>query len=316
MTTFFNQKEEVINVELTPYGKHKFSQGEFRPEFYSFYDSDILYEGTYGGLTEIQNNIVSRIKEGTPYIKPLVSFTSSLAQVRYIDVATSQFDTISDNTVNFYKPLGRNSPWSEYKPAWLLYTVSDSVQLSHAEGTSSGFGYSSQGLIPILSASVIDIKYSTLNMEPNVEDPEDQPPVYVLESDQEGRFYIDLLELNTIFKVNGNYDIEIFRVPIAAAADDVISLSFIDEQVDYGDNLANQATDPYSYLNSLAGDDIEQRQNFPRLTKDYVEYFLSVRIDEQIVDMPQITPGQGLYVSPQKTPEIICSDINAYGTDR
>ena len=97
---------------------------------------------------------------------------------------------------------------------------------------------------------------------------------------------------------------------------DVISLSFIDEQVDYGDNLANQATDPYSYLNSLAGDDIEQRQNFPRLTKDYVEYFLSVRIDEQIVDMPQITPGQGLYVSPQKTPEIICSDINAYGTDR
>ena len=30
MSTFFNKKEEVINIELTPYGKHLFSEGKFR----------------------------------------------------------------------------------------------------------------------------------------------------------------------------------------------------------------------------------------------------------------------------------------------
>ena len=50
MVRFFNQKEEVISLELTPYGKKKFADGEFSPEFYSFYDSDILYDGVYGNL--------------------------------------------------------------------------------------------------------------------------------------------------------------------------------------------------------------------------------------------------------------------------
>ena len=29
MVRFFNQKEEVINIELTPYGKEQFSKGVF-----------------------------------------------------------------------------------------------------------------------------------------------------------------------------------------------------------------------------------------------------------------------------------------------
>ena len=61
MVRFFNQKEEVISLELTPYGKKKFSDGEFMPAFYAFYDSDILYDGVYGNLYEEQNNIVTRI---------------------------------------------------------------------------------------------------------------------------------------------------------------------------------------------------------------------------------------------------------------
>jgi len=316
MTTFFNQKEEVLDVKLTPYGKHRFSLGEFSPEFYSFYDADILYEGTYGGITEIQNNIVSRIKTGTPYLKPQANFTSSLAEVRYIDVATSQFDDIVASTVNFYKPLGKNSPWSEFKPAWLLYTVGNSVPLSHSLGTTSGFDYTAQGLVPVLSSSVLNMRYKALDIEENIENDEEQPTIYVLDAEDEDRFYIDLLELNTIFKVNGNYDLEVFKVPRAGDASDIIPLSFIDEQVDYGDNLSNQSTDPYSFLGSLSGDEEQQRQNFPQLTEEYVEYYLQVRVDTQIVDVPAITPAQGLYRSPQKTPEIICSDINVYGTDR
>tara|TARA_Y100000592_G_scaffold21635_1_gene33387 strand:+ start:1243 stop:2193 length:951 start_codon:yes stop_codon:yes gene_type:complete len=316
MTTFFNNKEEVINIELTPYGRHKFSLGEMHPLYYSFYDSGILYDGAYGDLTETQNNIVSRIKSGTPYIKPLSNFTSSIAEVKAIDISTSQFDKIVDSTANFYQPLGRNSPWSDFKPSWLLYTLADSVQLTHSLGTSDGYEYVANGLVPILSASEMEINYTTLDLNQNVENPEDQTTIFIFDTENEQRFYIDLLELNTVFKVNGNYDIEVFRTPRDGEDNELISLSFIDDQIDYGDELRDQSDDPYSFLNALNGDDVEQRQNFPQLTSEYVEYYLSIRVDDQIVDAPTIRPSDSLYVTNQQTPEILCSDVNNYGTDR
>ena len=66
-----------MSLELTPYGKKKFADGEFSPEFYSFYDSDILYDGVYGNLYEEQNNIVSRITNKTVRLKPVARFTGS-----------------------------------------------------------------------------------------------------------------------------------------------------------------------------------------------------------------------------------------------
>ena len=59
MVKFFNQKEEVIQIELTPYGKDRLSKGLFYPKYYAFYDNDILYDGTHGNITEIQNMIVT-----------------------------------------------------------------------------------------------------------------------------------------------------------------------------------------------------------------------------------------------------------------
>ena len=33
---FFDQKEEVIDVQLTQFGKHLLSKGRFKPEYYAF----------------------------------------------------------------------------------------------------------------------------------------------------------------------------------------------------------------------------------------------------------------------------------------
>jgi len=35
---FFNKKEEVLDVQLTEYGKYLLSQGRMKPAFYAFYD--------------------------------------------------------------------------------------------------------------------------------------------------------------------------------------------------------------------------------------------------------------------------------------
>ena len=42
MAKFINRQEEVLQIQLTPYGKHQFSRGEFNPEYYAYYDDDIL----------------------------------------------------------------------------------------------------------------------------------------------------------------------------------------------------------------------------------------------------------------------------------
>lgn len=55
MVRFFDQKEEVINIELTPYGRQQFASGTLSPAYYAFYDKSIIYDGTYANIVETQN---------------------------------------------------------------------------------------------------------------------------------------------------------------------------------------------------------------------------------------------------------------------
>ena len=44
--SFFNKKEDVIDLQLTQYGKYLLSQGKLKPVYYAFFDDDILYDDT------------------------------------------------------------------------------------------------------------------------------------------------------------------------------------------------------------------------------------------------------------------------------
>ena len=67
---FFNKKEEVIDLQLTQYGKNLLSKGEFKPVSYAFFDDNVLYDSTYAGIdSETQNDIEPRIQENTPSFK-------------------------------------------------------------------------------------------------------------------------------------------------------------------------------------------------------------------------------------------------------
>lgn len=74
MAKFLNKKEQVINIELTPYGRHQMSMGAFSPVYYAFFDNNIIYDGNYAGISETQNEIGQRIKKDTQYLEPLVLF--------------------------------------------------------------------------------------------------------------------------------------------------------------------------------------------------------------------------------------------------
>jgi len=86
MTEFFNKKEETIQIELTEHGKYLLSQGLLKPEYYCFYDDEILYNaqaapsGGVGGDStdaEDQNKVDRRIRYETPNLKVMPNIISA-----------------------------------------------------------------------------------------------------------------------------------------------------------------------------------------------------------------------------------------------
>ena len=75
---FLNKKEDVIDLELTQYGKYLVSQGKFKPTYYAFFDDDIIYDQRYavGGGLETQKDIEGRILEDTPTLSAQYLFHS------------------------------------------------------------------------------------------------------------------------------------------------------------------------------------------------------------------------------------------------
>jgi len=74
MTKILDKKQTVIDFKLTNYGKYLMSIGEYSPEYYAFFDDNIVYDNQYNNISESQNSINERIKDNTPYIGSLTLF--------------------------------------------------------------------------------------------------------------------------------------------------------------------------------------------------------------------------------------------------
>ena len=76
---FFNKKQDVLDIQLTGYGKQLLSKGIFKPAYYAFSDDGIMYDvkwvsGSAGGTApeydyEEQSEREPRIQEDTPRFK-------------------------------------------------------------------------------------------------------------------------------------------------------------------------------------------------------------------------------------------------------
>ena len=73
--TFFNKKTDVMNIELTPYGRYLLSIGKLMPKYYEFTDEDVLYDNAAAVKNveayQIQEEVHERIVNETPRIKSL-----------------------------------------------------------------------------------------------------------------------------------------------------------------------------------------------------------------------------------------------------
>ena len=285
MANFINKKEEVMQLKLTNYGKSLFSQGKLDPVYYSFYDSDILYDGAYGGIKEIQNNIVERIQE-TERISNVCSIKTAFPnnqQTTSIDVGSTNFEEITSAASPYLTPLGTSSPFSDFAPAWNI-----TVLTPESGFTTGSLVYVPNTSIPILSAS-LEVEY---DLEPA---DEENLPFVSLEKDQ--RIILDVLELNAIFKVNGNYNIEVFKKskdPSGDQDETLERLYFMDTEVALGTSVppAIDFRVPEHLRNSdlatdFAATNDQINDKYAETTPDEVSYYLDILFDTEIsIDPP------------------------------
>jgi hypothetical protein len=76
--TFFNKKEEVLDVQLTAEGRRQLSLGTLKPMYYAFYDDDVLYDSSYAFFQETQNQAQERILDNTIYPKTNARFKGAI----------------------------------------------------------------------------------------------------------------------------------------------------------------------------------------------------------------------------------------------
>jgi hypothetical protein len=270
MVKFFNQKEEVIEIELTPYGRQKLSEGEFSPSYYAFYDTGILYDGAHGGVSETQNQIVNRIKNSTPHLRPVTKFTTlrksmiSLSSANYKNYYSQQ----EEYCANYNRFLGKNSTFSDFAPSWEIVVTEDSD--SRLTGS---IQYKANNTLPEATAD-LDLIY-TLHQNGDATS-------YTLENNK--NITLDILELNTVFSVNGNFDVEVFKIDQKGQMQ---ALGFINDKSVNAQGLTDQV-DPTVLSNTIEGSNEEILYNFPILDDTYVEYYFEVLLDQEVpgVQMP------------------------------
>jgi len=229
---FFNKREDVIDLELTPYGEYLLSKGDFKPELYAFFDDGVLYDGKYAGTdSEVQNEIKDRIKE-VPRLKTQYIFTNTeLPSIEPLgEEGIGTLNWIAADYIKQYAlpwPLGNSSFESDKAPAWDINLLYNDL--------SSSVGYFTSSMHPYLKIPQLDvvIQYETeglsLNSSPTTSEDNaskaenlrlkefdelhENPPLY---SDgfydfQEDFIILEITEHNVPY-LKENFDIEVFEV--------------------------------------------------------------------------------------------------------
>lgn len=301
MVKFLNQKEEVISIELTPYGRDKFSKGEFSPFYYAFYDESVLYDNSYTkwSAPETQNSIVSRIKTRSLSTEPITKFTSSLAPVvslgQTIDSDGKFLETNEWNS-SFYRFLGKGSPWVPYAPAWEIYVTTESDI-----GLNDGLVYTSNGTVPQMSAT-IETDYFSFDV------PESENRTYSLLG--ANSILLDVQEINTIFNGGGNFDVEVFISGSRSNGFRTRPLGFVNKASTNSFDLLEQAANPLELSENIRGNNEEIRSNFPVIDHTFVEFYLNISVDNEITDPIEGRTSSTYRGSDQSSPADICDIVD------
>tara|TARA_Y100001938_G_scaffold150317_1_gene240664 strand:- start:3078 stop:4184 length:1107 start_codon:yes stop_codon:yes gene_type:complete len=340
--TFYDKKEDVLDLKLTPYGRHLISRGKFMPKYYSFLDEDVVYnvnQQGYGSITEKNSDVKNRILDETPSIKPMYTMNSVETELEdnpenTMEITDPQFVNIYDkrmrhtsdtNTKYLQNTIGTSKQATKKGPRWDIAFLSSEMNTSLTTNFTSSNPYSET---LSTSASVIHIPQLEVEIEwsiqvKNTSDPDhDQNKLnnvsnVDIEVYSDGT-YLDYTEEQSIIRFlekNGfvkrdSFSIEVFEYEK-------------DNNGDFTDRLK-----PLKFMNRNYQDVKDYKIDKDILIEDpystelppdpsTVEYYFDLRVDKEIPldDLCKAVDelkSEGIYIEDL---EIKCPDILGYGPD-
>lgn len=116
--SFFNKKEEVLDLQLTQFGKLLLSKGKFKPSYYQFFDDNVIYDSNYAGFLESQNSAATRIKDNS-YQKTQYIFKGAETKMNQFN------ERVARGEVGLYEP-NESIPDNEERQNALMYALHES----------------------------------------------------------------------------------------------------------------------------------------------------------------------------------------------
>jgi len=296
---FLNKKEQVFDIQLTPYGKQKLSMGELKPTHYAFFDDNILYDIEYAhsGASEVQNDTHKRIKEETQYLESQVIFKQVLSGTM---VAGGTFTEITiPQPASLYTResyIGDallQSQEQDVAPAWKVIAMQGTISSSNSflAGTLDNNSQIQRERNGGITQINIDANYELKAQQgsfrtsvDNIRNIQDTSQIFSDDTvvrliSEDALVYVE--ELNTEL-LTENFDIEVFEVPESDETGELRRLYFENEAPQVVNGMLVRST-PFAVNQSL--------------TTSSVEYYFSIDKDYQI------------------DPKIACKYLNQFNTE-
>ena len=135
--SFFDKKEEILEIQLTSYGKFVLSKGKYKPMYYSFFDTDILYDSEYANVSESSGQSEARIQENTPNLRPFTSYDDLEARARKHMPDPTDYENIiydenifveENNAASFVLPIGNSDIKNPKVPSWEVNFLKNKIK--------------------------------------------------------------------------------------------------------------------------------------------------------------------------------------------
>ena len=303
--TFFNKKEDVIKIELTPHGRKMLSQGKLKPSYYTFLDDDILYDVAKGGGSEDNSETKDRILSETPYMKPQTNYKG-------VDSSKSDDDSKVEQVRYLLQRIGGNNPAEKRAAGWNVTCL-----LSEIESSTNSLTSSTEQTQPIpqlefeleytMSAGDsrnLEISNGGLVFNRNF-------PTLIKDDGSFVNVETEQILLN-IFERNGFFHKDSYEIEVYVYEQDEQS---VDRKLKFFEQEQQLKNNMLVVDDEIGAADVEEE-----LTSDYVEYYLDIATDKEIPE-EDICKGlrrlkaKDIYLDIEvKCPDRDDIDVNFYGS--
>lgn len=268
--TFFNKKTEVMQIEMTPYGRYLYSIGKFKPHSYEFVDDDVVYKKS----GEVQEASHQRIISETPKIKINRSFqnTDGIYQSEDVFMDSKRHVNLKmDQRQNSQYVLGKSSYSSVLTPGIQLKMLK-----GHISGSSKHQTHDSGSAILIPQINIdynFDIYEKNELQEPSV------GKELVSELTSTGNYFevishnmiMELKEFGSFYEKD-NFEIEVYH----SGSDGIYRQLFF---IPSSPTIVNDMLIDEPDMGMINGDQEDLMFN---MDSTFVDYFFSLNFDEQI----------------------------------